>query len=166
MGVGKNAAVQIRGQRFAVGAVQTIRSQQGHAVGTALTGCFHAGHRCARRRSQIPLGYARRFEDAAVAEQGIHSHIFFAQNFQPHRQRGKGRIDVGAHKVGQRKRTVRAAQQQGDARVQVGDALTGNVVDGRDAAAVRRTVQRFVKQEGKQRTFVDVCSAQCRALGQ
>ena len=89
-----------------------------------------------------------------MAEQGIHSYIFFAQNFQPHRQRGKGRIDISAHKVGQRKRTVRAAQQQGDARVQVGDALTGNVVDGRDAAAVRRTVQRFVKQEGKQRTFV------------
>ena len=166
MGVGKNAAVQIRGQRFAVGAVQTIRSQQGHAVGTALTGCFHASHRCARRRSQIPLGHARRFEDAAVAEQGIHSHIFLAQNFQPHRQRGKGGIDVGAHKVGQRKRTVRAAQQQGDARVQVGDALAGNIVDGRDAAAVRRTVQRFVEQEGKQRTFVDVCPAQCRALGQ
>ena len=146
--------------------MQAVGCKQGHAVGAALARRLHAGDGCARRRCQIPLGNARRLEQPAVAQQGIHGHILVLQNLQPHGQRGKGRVDVGPHEVGQRKIGIGAAQQQRQTRIKMGHALAGKVVHRGHAAAVGCAPERRIEQLCEKRSLIDLSPAERRTLGQ
>ena len=85
----------------------------------------------------------------------VHLYIFLSrQNVQTDFQRGQSGQDVGAHEIGQGEAGVGGTGEDGTAFVQIGDALTGEVIVAQQAAAVRIPFQGLAEEHGEELPLV------------
>ena len=131
--------------------VDHIRSQQCDAPGSALSCCLHNGNRCVDGTCENLLADTFCLKETAVAKDLIDLYmLLFHQNIKADFQGTKGSKQVDSHKVCQVEFCIRSTCKNRTALVEAGYMLTGEIVVGKESAAVCIALQGFVVQLAEQ----------------
>ena len=110
--IGENMSIQIFFKGF-FALIGHVGGQQGHAVGTSLTGGGHAGDRRVAGGGQVLLTHHRCLEQATVSGQAVDGNLFLCQNIHADFQRSHGGIKRSPEEVCKCKFNTRSTEIHG-----------------------------------------------------
>ena len=145
--------------------MQHVGGQQGNAPCAALSRRLHDGDGRINGCSQDLLAHFLRLEQAAVSHQTVNLHAFFLQeNVQTGFQRAQRGKQVHAHEVRQIEIAFRISHEERTSLFKAGDMLSGKIVVGQQAAAVRISLQSLAVQGAEQVVSVHLHAESLRKL--